>query len=73
MFNMTIIDNNKVYKRFINRDLHARLINFEDIFLKDNNQFIIITINDLYETHVKKSTKIKKKNKIIYIFEDNQS
>ena len=29
--------------------------------------------SDLYKAHIKKSTEIKKKNKVIYIFEDDQS
>ena len=66
-------DNNKVHERFNDWDLHAQLIKFKNIFLKDDDWFIIITTSDFYETHVRKSTKIKKKNKVIYIFEDGQS
>ena len=62
-----------MHERFNDRNLHVQLIKFKDIFLKDDDWFIIIITNDFYETHVKKSTKIKKKNKIIYIFENNQS
>ena len=62
-----------MHEKLINRDLYTRLIKSKNIFLKHNNWFIIITITDFYETHVKKSTKIKKKNKVIYIFEDDKS
>ena len=62
-----------MHEKFNDRNLHIRLIKFKDIFLKDDNRFIIIIINDFYEAHVRKSTKIKKKIKVIYIFEDDQS
>ena len=62
-----------MHEKLNDRDLHVQLIKFENIFLKNDDQFIIITTSDFYEAHVRKSTKIKKKNKVTYIFEDDQS
>ena len=60
-------DNNRMYERFINQNFHTRLIKFKDIFLKGDDRFIIIITNNFYETHVRKSTEIKKRNKITYM------
>ena len=54
-------NNNRVRERLINRNLYVRLVKLKSIFLRNDNQFIIIIISDSYKTHVKKLTKIKKK------------
>ena len=60
-----------MHKKLNDRNFHVRLIKFKNIFLKNDDRFIIITTSDFYEAHVKKLTEIKKKNKVIYIFEDD--
>ena len=60
-----------MHKRFNDRNLHVRLIKFKDIFLKSDDRFIIIITSDFYKAHIRKSTKIKKKNKVTYIFEND--
>ena len=66
----TQYDNSKVYERLINRNLYAQLMKFKKIFFKYDDRFRFITTSDFCETHVKKSTKIKRKNQIISIFID---